>query len=172
MTVASETLGTPFRLEREFAAPRPLVFAAFTDPRHLMRWWGPKEMSVDRQQMDLRPGGRYHYHLSGANGADVWGRFVFREIAAPERLVFVNSFSDPEGGLTRHPMAPVWPLEILTTLTFAETEGGTRVTLTWEPINATSAEQAAFDLGHDSMRGGWGGSFDRLGGLMTAGEIG
>lgn len=156
-----EHLGAAFTLERVFAAPRPLVFAAFTEPRHLMRWWGPKEAVVVEQTMDLRPGGRYLYRLQG-EGFALWGRFVWREITPPERLVFVNSFSDPEGGLTRHPMAPDWPLETLSTITFAAEGADTRLRILWEPLDASAAEQAAFDAGHDSMRQGWGGSLDRL----------
>lgn len=156
-----ERLGAAFTLERVFAAPRPLVFAAFTEPRHLARWWGPKEAVVVEQTMDLRPGGLYHYRMQG-DGFALWGRFVWREITPPERIVFVNSFSDPEGGLTRHPMAPVWPLETLTTIGFDPVAEGTRVSVLWQPLNAKAEEQAAFDAGHDSMRQGWGGSLDRL----------
>ena len=60
-------------------------------------------------KMDLRPGGTYHYGMRTPDGKEMWGRFVYREIIPPERIVFVNSFSDPEGGITRHPMAPTWP---------------------------------------------------------------
>jgi uncharacterized protein YndB with AHSA1/START domain len=80
----------------------------------------------------------------------------------PERLVWVNSFSDPEGGVTRHPMAPDWPRELLTTVTFADENGRTRVTVQWVPIDASEAEQRAFDQGRDSMTRGWGGTFEQL----------
>ncbi len=72
----------------------------------------------------------------------MWAKFVYREIAAPERLVWVHSFSDEAGGLTRHPMSPTWPLEMLTTVTFEEAgPGKTKVTLRWSPLNATAEEQ-------------------------------
>ncbi len=90
------------------------------------------------------------------------GAFVFREIAAPDRLVFVNSFSDPEGGLTRAPFDGTWPLETLSTITFAEADGGTRVTVHWLPIDAGETECAAFDAGRPSMTLGWSGSFEVL----------
>lgn len=165
----SERLGAAFTLDRVFAAPRPLVFAAFTEPRHLARWWGPKEAVVVEQTMDLRPGGRYHYRLQG-EGFALWGRFLWREIVPPERIVFINSFSDAEGGLTRHPMAPDWPLEILSTIRFEEVARGTRIRLLWQPLDASATEQAAFDAGHDSMRQGWGGSLDRLEGYLPEAE--
>jgi uncharacterized protein YndB with AHSA1/START domain len=53
----------------------------------------------------------------------MWGRFVYREIVAPERIVFINSFSDEEGNITRAPFSPTWPLEVLNTLTLSEHEG-------------------------------------------------
>ena len=60
----------------------------------------------------------FHYGMRGPDGSEMWGKFVYREIAPPERLVFIVSFSDENGGMTRHPMAPTWPLEMLNTLTF------------------------------------------------------
>ena len=53
----------------------------------------------------------------------MWGMFVYREIVRPERIVFVNSFSNENGDVTRHPMAPDWPLEMLTTFTFEDLGG-------------------------------------------------
>ncbi len=48
----------------------------------------------------------------------LWGKFVYREIVEPEKIILVNSFSDKDGGLTRHPMSPSWPLQLLSTTTF------------------------------------------------------
>jgi uncharacterized protein YndB with AHSA1/START domain len=117
--------------------------------------------------MDLRVGGTYHGAMRAANGTVAWAKFVYREIVAPQRLVWVHSFSDEAGGLTRHPMAPTWPLQMLTTVTFEDVPGGersgkTKLTLRWSPLDASAEEQATFDAAHDSMRGGWTGSFERL----------
>ena len=92
----------------------------------------------------------------------MWGRWVYREVVPPARLVFVNSFSDENAGITRHPGAPHWPLELLSTITFEPAGEKTTVTVQWEAINANVEEQQAFDTSHESMRGGWGGSFDQL----------
>jgi uncharacterized protein YndB with AHSA1/START domain len=93
----------------------------------------------------------------------MWGKFVYKEITPPERLVSVNSFSDEHGGVTRHPFSAAWPLELLTEVTFAELQPGrTTVTVRWTPINATPAERAAFDAGRGSMIMGWGGTFEQL----------
>jgi uncharacterized protein YndB with AHSA1/START domain len=81
----------------------------------------------------------------------------------PERLVFVNSFSDDKGNVTRHPMHLTWPLEMLSTITFTEQAGKTTVTVRWLPLNATEEERKTFEAGFDSMQKGWGGTFEQLG---------
>lgn len=153
---------TDFVISRVFDAPRELVWQAFTDPERMKHWWGPKGFTVIASTMDLRPGGIYHYGMKAPNGATMWGKFVFREIVAPERLVFINSFSDEAGGVTRHPMAPTWPLEMLSTFTFDEVGGKTRLTIRWAAYKATEEERHTFDTSHDSMRQGWGGTMDQL----------
>ena len=78
-------------------------------------------------------------------------------------MVLINSFSDEAGGVTRHPMAPNWPLETHSTFTFEDVGGGkTKVTIRWSPHNATEDERKTFEAGRDSMRQGWGGTLDRL----------
>jgi uncharacterized protein YndB with AHSA1/START domain len=90
------------------------------------------------------------------------GKFVYREIVAPERIVFINSFSDEKGGLTHHPLSPDWPLEMLSTVTFTEHEGRTTFTVKWVPLNATGAERKTFESGHESMQKGWTGTLDQF----------
>jgi uncharacterized protein YndB with AHSA1/START domain len=92
----------------------------------------------------------------------MWGKFVYREIAAPGRIVLVNSFSDEDGGLTRHPFAPTWPLEMLSTATFIEQEGKTKLTVEWSPLNPTDEERKTFEGSHDGMKQGWTGTFEQL----------
>jgi uncharacterized protein YndB with AHSA1/START domain len=129
----------------------------------MKEWWGPKGFTVIASKMDLRPGGTYHYGMRAPNGAAMWGKFVYREIVPPERMVLINSFSDEAGGITRHPMAPTWPLQMLSTFTFEEEAGGkTRLTIRWSPYDASEEEQKAFDSSHDSMRQGWGGTMEQL----------
>jgi uncharacterized protein YndB with AHSA1/START domain len=152
-----------FVITRIFDAPRDLVWKAFTDPQHMKQWWGPKGFTVIASKMDLRPGGTYHYGMKAPDGSAMWGKFVYREVVPPERMVFINSFSDEAGGITRHPMAPTWPLEMLSTFTFEEAPGGkTKLTIRWSPHNATDEERKTFDAGHDSMRQGWGGTLEQL----------
>ena len=160
---AAETKSADFVIARLFDAPRQLVWQCFTDPQRMKAWWGPKGSTLVASNMDLRVGGIYHGAMRGPDGRVMWAKFVYREIVAPERLVWVHSFSDEAGGLTRHPLSPTWPLEILTTVTFEDApDGKTRLTLRWSPLHAKAEEQKTFDAAHDSMRGGWGGTFERL----------
>jgi uncharacterized protein YndB with AHSA1/START domain len=155
--------GSEFVLSRVLNAPRDLVWKCFTDPEHMKSWWGPKGIKVVASKMDLRVGGTYLYGMQTPDGAVMWGRQVYREIVPPEKLVFINSFSDEKGGLARHPMAPTWPLELFSVYTFEELPGGkTKFTLHWSAHNATAEEQATFDAGHASMNGGWGGTMEML----------
>lgn len=151
-----------FVITRVFDAPRALVWKVFTESEHLAHWWGPKGFTVHVAKLDFRPGGIFHYSMRSPEGQDMWGRFVYREIVRPERIVWVNSFSDKDGGLTRPPFKESWPLEMLSTLTLAEHEGRTTLTIHWVPLNPTEAERKTFEAGHDSMQQGWTGTLDQL----------
>ena len=151
-----------FVISRVFDAPRELVWKAFTEPQRMKEWWGPKGVTITKSEMDLRPGGSYHYAMRTPDGNTMWGKFVYREITPPSRMVLVSSFSDETGGVTRHPMAPTWPLEMLSTFSFEEEGGKTRFTVRWSPLNASEEERATFIAGHASMQQGWGGTLDKL----------
>jgi uncharacterized protein YndB with AHSA1/START domain len=154
--------GRPFDTSRTFDAPRELVWKAWTERDRLMQWFGPKGFTMSVAKLDFRPGGIFHYCMQSPDGHKMWGKFVYREIVAPERIVLVNSFSDEAGGITRHPMSATWPLEMLSTTTFTEQGGRTTLTLECAPLNATEAERKTFDGAHEGMKGGWTGTFDQL----------
>lgn len=152
-----------FVTERVFDAARDLVWRAWTDVEQLKLWWGPKGFTVTFARLELRPGGVFHYGLKSPTGEAMWGRFLFREVVAPERLVYVLSFSDEKGDVARHRQHESWPLQMLTTVTFAEEEGKrTRLTLRAAPLDASESECRTFLEGHDSMRAGFGATFDQL----------
>ncbi len=157
----TESAEKAFVISRVFEAPRELVWKAWTEPERMMRWWGPKGSEMLNAKIDLRPGGVFHYCMR-YNGQDMWGKFVYREIAAPERIVLVNSFSDEKGGLTRHPMSPTWPIEMLSTFTLSERDGKTTVTIQWVPLSPTEEERKTFEAGFGSMQQGWTGTLDQL----------
>jgi uncharacterized protein YndB with AHSA1/START domain len=166
-STVSETTAKDFVISRVFDTPRDLVWKAFTEPERMKQWWGPKGVKVIASKMDLRVGGTYHYGMETPDGKVMWGKFVYREITPPERLIFINSFSDEAGGLTRHPMSPTWPLEMLSTFTFEDLGGQTRFTIRWAPNNPTEEERKTFDAGQDSMTQGWGGTMEQLAAYLT-----
>jgi uncharacterized protein YndB with AHSA1/START domain len=145
-----------------FDAPRDLVWKAHSELEGLKHWWGPKGFTWVTGTLDFRPGGMFHYGMRSPNGQEMWGRFVYREIVKPERIVSVSSFSDEKGGLTRHFLSPEWPLEMLNTATFTEAEGKTTLTINSVAINATAHERKIFEDGFASMQGGFTGTFDQL----------
>jgi len=156
-------ISADFVISRVFDAPRDLVWKCFTEPEHMKQWWGPKGVTVVKSEMDLRPGGTYHYAMQVPGGPVMWGKFTYREIVPPERIVLINCFSDENGGVTRHPMAPSWPLEMLSVFTFEEVASGkTRFTVRWSPHNATAEERKTFDAGQASMNQGWSGTMEQL----------
>jgi uncharacterized protein YndB with AHSA1/START domain len=160
---ALQTADRDFVITRTFDAPRDLVFKAWTEPERMKQWWGPCGFTSTTCNLDLRPGGSMHYCLRSPEGREMWGRFAFREITTPERLVYVGSFSDAQGGLTRHPMSPTWPLELLSTITLEEQDGKTKLTIRWGLLpSATAPERKTFNEGHSSMQQGWTGTLDQL----------
>lgn len=151
-----------FVISRTFDAPRDLLFRVWTERDHLQQWFGPKGMEIFSCTNDLRPGGMMHYGMRAPDGGEMWGRWIYREVRPPEQLVFLITFSDPEGGLTRAPFEERWPLQMLSIVTFTEADGQTTVTVQTAAFEATEEEKKVFDDGHASMRGGWTGTFEQL----------
>lgn len=152
----------PFTIARTFDASLDRVWRAWTDPVRLAQWWGPKGVTSTMKTFELKPGGVWHCKLEGPGYPAMWGKYVFREVTPKSRLVFVVSFSDETGKLVKHPMSADWPLEILSTIDFAEAGGKTTINVTWTPINANEVERRTFDEGAESMRGGWTGTLDQM----------
>lgn len=138
---------------RTFDAPPEQVFGWWTEPGRLMRWWAPKGWTTAYCTVDLRPGGLFHYCMRSPDGSDFWGRGIYREIAAPQRLVYVDACSDKEGRLVepvRYGLSAGYPSETLVTVTFARQEDKTRVTLRHDIPEAT-AERSGIQQGWTEM---------------------
>lgn len=151
-----------FVISRVFDARLDIVWKSWTEAERLKQWWGPKGFIVHTSKVDLRPGGMFHFGMTAPDGSEMWGRFLYREIEAPRRMVYINSFSDAEGGLSRHPGHLNWPLQILSTVTFKEAGGKTTATVRWETPDATELERKTFKDGHPSMQQGWTGTLEQL----------
>jgi uncharacterized protein YndB with AHSA1/START domain len=105
---------------RLFDARRETVFAAWTTAEHLKHWFAPAGYSVTFCTVDFRVGGVWRLRFQHPDGRDVWARGTFREIVAPERIVFTDI-------IVTEADAP--RLEVLTTATFAAERGQTRLTV-------------------------------------------
>jgi uncharacterized protein YndB with AHSA1/START domain len=134
-------------ITRIFDAPRELVFRAWTDPEHLAKWFGPKGFSTTVIENDARTGGAYDFHMRAPNVDEHW-RGTYREVVAPERIVFTWPTT------RRHPEV----IDTIVTVTLEEAGGKTRLTLR-HAIFKTIAQR-------DDHNGGWNSALDRLGELV------
>ena len=160
--IAQETNPLPFTITRHFNAPLDLVFEAFSKAEHLANWWGPKGMDIDAHAFDFRPGGRFHYSMTNEHGDTMYGLMQFTDILPKEKIVFINSFADKDGNILPPPFPDPWPSEMYHVITLSGDHQKTKLTLTSTPIHASDTERQTFIDGFDSMKEGYGGSFDQL----------
>jgi uncharacterized protein YndB with AHSA1/START domain len=166
----TKAMAAEFVISRTFNAPRDRMWQAWTEREPLMEWFGPQGFKMPAAKIDFRPGGTFHYCLESEDGHEMWGKFTYREIFVPERIVLVSCFSDEEGNVTRHPFSPTWPLEMLSTIRFAEEAGRTTVSVEWTPINPTEAELETFEASQEGMHHGWRGTFEQLANYLAKPE--
>ena len=152
----------PIFLTREMDAPRELVWRAWSEAEALAQWWGPKGFSTRVESFDFRPGGVFHYAIQTHDGQNTWGKFVYRDIEPPSRLVFVMSFADAQGNTARAPFCDTHPLEIYSEVTFTERDGKTTITMRGGPLNATEAERAGYAAMLKNMQEGTNSTLDNL----------
>ena len=129
-----------------FAAPRELVFKAFTDPDAVRRWWGLRDSETIVDELDARPGGRWRFVQRSGDGDENGFHGVFHEATAPERIVYTFEWE----GLPGH--------VLLETVTLEEQDGKTHMT-------DTSVFQSVADrdgMLQSGMESGAAESFDRL----------
>lgn len=151
-----------FVLTRILNAPRELVFKTLTEAEHLAKWWGPKGFQITVHTLEVKPGGKFHYSIQSEEGHTMYGIFVYQEIISPEKIVFVNSFSDENGNITRAPFNANWPLEVMNTWILTEENGKTIMNLSGAPYNATAEECKVFEDMFPQMEQGFGGTMEQL----------
>lgn len=150
LTAAKPAVQHELVITRTFDAPRKLVFEAWTDPRHIKNWFGPKHHPAVEMETNVKVGGRWHSRLrSTGSDPDLTLGGVYREIVPPERLVFTFAW-DEEGERG---------LETMVTLTFEEQAGKTRMTMRQVPFQSLEERD-----GHND---GWNSCFDRLGEFLA-----
>jgi len=138
-------------IEREFNAPRALVWKMFTDPRHAANWMGPPDYPSVFHEADVRPGGKWRGRLRAMDGARELGQGgEYKEVKEPDRLAFTFYWDQEDG--SRGP-------ETLVEIDFAERGFKTLMKL----------RQGTFDTkqNRDGHGVGWNGSFDRLAELLA-----
>ena len=150
-----------FTMSRVFDASPELLWDVLTRAEHLSQWFGPPGTTVQVASLDLTPGGTFLYGMPTPAGT-MWGKWVFREIEKPKKISYVVSFCNEQGMPVRHPMAPLWPLEVLAVQTLTAEDGKTRYESRSWPINCTPEERAVFTAGHASMTMGFSGTFMAL----------
>ncbi|HWA95383.1 MAG TPA: SRPBCC domain-containing protein [Terracidiphilus sp.] len=84
-------------ITRIFDAPRELVWKAWTDPKYVMQWWGPKGFTAPVCKMDFRVGGKFLYCMRTPDGQEGWNAGEYHEIVPYEKIVSSMYFSDAEG---------------------------------------------------------------------------
>lgn len=162
--LAKESTGKElFVINRAFDAPIDVMFEMWTSAEHFSKWLPPTGFEMRFLRADIKPGGSSFYCMSG-NGITMYGRCEYLEIRKPDRIVYRQQFCDEHENISRHPMVPVWPATMQTTVTLtAEGPDRTRVLVTWEPYGPTTPEELAmFVQFRASMTQGWTGSFDKL----------
>jgi uncharacterized protein YndB with AHSA1/START domain len=141
-------------ITRVFDAPRELVWQAWTDPKMLAQWFGPRVFTSSVPEWDLRVGGALRIVMHGPDGNDYPMKGVFLEIVAPERLVFSNIPVDQNG----NPL-----MEGETIVTLSERDGKTTLTVKSHMVGLVpiAAQMLA------GMEAGWMQSIDKLGELVA-----
>ena len=143
-----------FVMDREFKAPRELVWQAWTNPKLLSHWYGPGVETVIHE-FDLKPDGVWLNEMKMKGGSS-YQKMIFKEVIELEKMVWHHCSADADWNVAANPMMPDWPRRLLTTVTFEDKGDVTNVRLTQVPVDATDAEVACFAKMKDGMSGGWG----------------
>jgi len=137
-------------ITRTFDAPRALMFSAWTDAKRLAQWWGPHGFTNPLCEIDARPGGAMRIDMRGPDGVVYPATGVVHDVVEPERIVFTITPLDNDGNAL---------FEVLTTATFADENGRTKVTVNAHVVKTYAPIAAQMLAG---MEAGWTQSLERL----------
>lgn len=149
-----------YTLERDFDAPAALVWRTWTEKDLLSHWYGPGVETVIHE-LDVRPGGVWLNEMRMKSMSD-FQKADYLEVEPPSKLVWIHSTCDENWQPRANPMMADWPKQLLTTVTFEEADGKTRMRLTWVPHEASATEIACFEGAIAGMGKGWGAGMDLL----------
>ncbi len=144
-------------INRNFNATRQMVWKALTEPNWIRQWWGPKDFTAPVIQNELRVGGKYLYCMRSPDGKNYWSTGTFREIDAPAKLVYTDSFADEKGNTVSpayYGFGPDFPQETMVAITLEDLKDKTRLTLmgSGPPSEKDCNDEIA----------GWNQSFDKM----------
>lgn len=152
-----------FVINRSFDAPIEKIFDMWTNPAHVQKWLPPTGFDMQYKTCDIKPGGKAFYSMSNGS-VTMYGRCQYLQIEKPDHIVYTQQFCDENENVSRHPMAPTWPEDMLTDVRLtAENKDVTLVTVTWQPHGSFTAEELEVVIqARGGMTQGWTGSFDKL----------
>jgi uncharacterized protein YndB with AHSA1/START domain len=150
------TISTPsdreIRMEREFDAPRELVYRAFTDPELVPRWWGSRTGKTIVDKMDVRPGGSWRYVQISPDGAEHAFRGEYREANPPEHITWTFEYEPMAGHI------------LVETMTFEVIRDNRTRIVTLSTFDTTEERDGMLQSG---MESGAAESYERLEGLLA-----
>lgn len=149
-------------VSRGFGAPLELLWKAWTEPQHFMKWYGPKGFTVPTCEIDLRVGGRHLWSMQSPDGTQMHYVGYYKEIVPMERIVYSDSLSDAEGNVmppSKMGMPEGAPESMDVTVTFAHEDGKTTVTVS----------HVGYGEGADHAGMGWEQAFDKLTAALAEG---
>lgn len=144
----SETHDTTLRLERLIASPPEILFALWTKPTYLLRWWAPDGYEPSVEALETKPGGRWRIIMRRADGGTVATSGIYRIVEPPRRLAFTWAWEDASGARGHE-------TEVM--VSFEAAPGGTRLVLLQSRFESKQAR--------DNHNAGWSAAFDRLTGV-------
>jgi uncharacterized protein YndB with AHSA1/START domain len=134
-----QLVGKTITIEREFEAPRELVWETWTKPEHFSKWYAPDHFTVPVCELDVRPEGKIRIDMKGPDATVYPSSGVFQEVSKPEHLSFINSPLDADGNKM---------FEVLQSLTLTDQAGKTQFRLVSKVVSA-GPQAAPFLAGMD-----------------------
>ncbi len=143
-------------INRTFDLPLNKVWEAWSEPESLKKWFSPEGYTCPSSEIDFRVGGKYHNSMKGPDGKEIWSTGTFKEIEPQKKIVYSDSFADPEGNIvpaSYYDMPGDWGNRLKVTVEFEENDGKTTMKLEHEGLPVEMA---------DDCKKGWQSCFDKL----------
>jgi len=156
-----------FFITRAFDVDIERMYEMWTDPEHIAQWLPPTGATMRYLRAEPRIGGTSLYAMTFPDGATMYGLIKYITLEKPNRIAYTQQFCDEKERVMRPPFFKDWPETMLSIVELtAEGPDRTRVSVRWEPQDATAADLAEFVKQRGGMTMGWTGSFDKLEDLL------